>query len=171
MDAKRRRLRVSDSHASGTLGLGIWAYGLDSGTGGLWYDQPLNFANGLAMRPGKDAVYVCETFAPSITRIPFLPDGSAGAAEPFATQPISLFLVMRCSPPILGVGTSPSWLWILGRRLCGRKVHDLYRSDLGSSARLQCPSRNGTLRECGPRSTAHYMRQAAPGGLRKRTNH
>lgn len=30
------------SHASGTPGPEIWAYDLDSGTGGLWYDQPLN---------------------------------------------------------------------------------------------------------------------------------
>jgi len=86
VDATRRRLLVSDSHASGTPGPGIWAYDLATGQGALWYDQPLNFANGLAMRPGDDALYVRETFAPCITRIQIRRDGSAGTAAPFATD-------------------------------------------------------------------------------------
>ncbi|MEM8822773.1 MAG: SMP-30/gluconolactonase/LRE family protein [Pseudomonadota bacterium] len=84
VDAVRGRLLVSDSHASGEPGPGIWAYDLTSGDGELWYGADLNFANGLAMRPGDDSVYVCETFAPAITRIPILADGSAGEAMPFA---------------------------------------------------------------------------------------
>lgn len=86
VDHRRGRLLVSDSHASGTPGPGIWAYDLATGDGALWCDATLNFANGLAMRSGDDAVYVCETFAPAITRIPVLPDGSAGLPEPFATD-------------------------------------------------------------------------------------
>ncbi len=86
VDATRDRLLVSDSHASGTPGPGIWAYDLATGHGRLWFDGDLNFANGLAMRDGVDAIYVCETFAPSITRIPILSDGSAGEAEPLATD-------------------------------------------------------------------------------------
>jgi sugar lactone lactonase YvrE len=85
VDTARRRLLVSDSHAAGTPGPGIWAYDLATGEGGLWYAGALNFANGLAMRPGEDAVYVCETFAAAVTRIAIRPDGSAGLAEPFAT--------------------------------------------------------------------------------------
>lgn len=86
VDKARGRLLVSDSHASGTPGPGIWAYDLATGAGGLWYARDLNFANGLAMRDGDDAVYVCETFAPCITRIPINADGSAGPADPFATD-------------------------------------------------------------------------------------
>lgn len=82
VDRARGRLLVSDSHASGTPGPGIWAYDLATGDGGLWYDKPLSFANGIAMR--GDAVYVCETFARCITRIPVEPDGRAGTAEVFA---------------------------------------------------------------------------------------
>lgn len=85
VDVARNRLFVSDSHASGTPGPGIWAYDLDSGEGGLWYDAPLNFANGLATRAGDNALYVCETFAPAITRIAISADGTAGTAAPFAT--------------------------------------------------------------------------------------
>ncbi|MHA3980594.1 SMP-30/gluconolactonase/LRE family protein [Halovulum sp. GXIMD14794] len=86
VDAARGRLLVSDSHASGTPGPGIWAYDLATGAGALWYDRPLNFANGLALSPAGDAVYVCETFATAISRVPILPDGSAGAAQTFAAD-------------------------------------------------------------------------------------
>lgn len=86
VDRARGRLLVSDSHASGTPGPGIWSYDLATGDGRLWYDGDLNFANGLAARPGEDAVYACETFARSITRIPVQPDGTAGPAEPFAAD-------------------------------------------------------------------------------------
>lgn len=86
VDHTRGRLLVSDSHASGTPGPGIWAYDLATGDGGLWFGGDLTFANGLAMRPGENAVYVCETFAPAITRIPIRADGSAGTPTPFATD-------------------------------------------------------------------------------------
>ncbi len=86
VDAARGRLLVSDSQSSGTPGAGIWAYDLGTGRGAPWCTQALNFANGLAMRTGEDAVYVCETFAPAITRIPILPDGTAGKAEMFAAD-------------------------------------------------------------------------------------
>lgn len=86
VDRAGSRLLVSDSHASGTPGPGIWAYELESGVGGLWFADDLNFANGLATRPGDDAVYVCETFARAVTRIPVNPDGTAGTPEAFATD-------------------------------------------------------------------------------------
>lgn len=86
VDRARGRLLVSDSHASGTPGPGIWSYDLATGEGGLWFDRDLNFANGLAARPGDAAVYVCETFARAITRVPLREDGTAGTPEPFATD-------------------------------------------------------------------------------------
>ena len=84
VDAARGRLLVSDSHASGQPGPGIWAYDLDTGAGALWYDAPLNFANGLAARSGEEAVYVCETFARQVTRVPIADDGRPGEPEVFA---------------------------------------------------------------------------------------
>ncbi|MEM1285011.1 MAG: SMP-30/gluconolactonase/LRE family protein [Pseudomonadota bacterium] len=86
VDRARGQLFVSDSHASGKPGPGIWAYDLETGDGHLWFDQQLNFANGLAMRPGEDALYVCETFATSVTRITIDEDGTAGDATGFATD-------------------------------------------------------------------------------------
>ena len=84
VDRQRGRLFVSDSYGSGETGPGVWAYDLETGAGALWYDRPMQFANGLAMRQGDPALYVCETFAPAITRIAIEPDGSAGAANVFA---------------------------------------------------------------------------------------
>jgi len=84
VDRANGRLLVSDSHASGTPGPGIWSFPLDGGDGTLWYREPLDFANGLAVREGEAALYVCETFSRKITRIPIEPDGTAGEARPFA---------------------------------------------------------------------------------------
>lgn len=78
VDRARRRLLVSDSYAQGTKGPGIWAFDLATGAAALWCDAPFDFANGLAMRPGEDAVYVCETFARAIARVPICADGAAG---------------------------------------------------------------------------------------------
>ena len=86
VDAARGRLLVSDSHHFAEPGPGVWAYDLGTGEGALWYDRPLRFANGMALSPNGQSLYVCETFAQKISRIPILPDGSAGAAEPFATD-------------------------------------------------------------------------------------
>lgn len=84
VDKKSGRLFVSDSFGAGQTGPGVWAYDLETGAGALWYDRPMQFANGLAMRQGEAALYVCETFAPAITRIAIAEDGSAGAATTFA---------------------------------------------------------------------------------------
>lgn len=86
VDTARGRLLVSDSHAFGEPGPGIWAYDLATGEGGLWYDQPLDFANGMALSPEDDALFVCETFSRRITRIPLTADGAPGAPEPYAEE-------------------------------------------------------------------------------------
>lgn len=67
---------VSDSNEQGSPGGGVYRFAPD-GSGGLWCDAPLNFANGVAL--SADAVYVVESFRPGVTRIPVNPDGSAGA--------------------------------------------------------------------------------------------
>lgn len=82
VDRERKRLLVSDSHAFGTPGPGIWAYDLESGEGGLWDDRPFDFANGMALSGDGRSLLVCETFAQRITRIAINDDGSPGAATP-----------------------------------------------------------------------------------------
>jgi gluconolactonase len=78
------RLYVSDSHAFGVPGPGVFRFEAD-GSGELWYADDVTFANGLALAPDGGALYVAETFAHAIFRIPILADGSAGAREDVAT--------------------------------------------------------------------------------------
>lgn len=84
VDTRRGKLFVSDSHGADAPGPGVWAYDLASGEGGLWYDRPMVFANGMALSHDGSALFVCETFARRVTRIAISPDGSAGKAEPYA---------------------------------------------------------------------------------------
>lgn len=73
-------LYVSDSNRQGEPGGGVFRFGPD-GSGEHWYDRPLDFANGMALSPAGDALYVVESFRPGIVRIPIGPGGAAGEAE------------------------------------------------------------------------------------------
>ncbi|MFC5530709.1 SMP-30/gluconolactonase/LRE family protein [Cohnella yongneupensis] len=81
VDARNGWLYVSDSYDPKQPGPGIWRFDLATGEGGLWYEEPLHFANGLALSANGDALYVAETFGRTISRIPIKPDGSPGAKE------------------------------------------------------------------------------------------
>lgn len=83
VDETRNCLFVSDSHNMKEPGPGVWRFDLDTGRGDLWHDRPMTFANGMALSPSADALYVAETFARKVTKISILPDGSAGEAEAF----------------------------------------------------------------------------------------
>lgn len=77
------RLYVSDSHAFGEPGPGVFRLQPD-GSGELWYGENVTFANGLALSPDGRHLYVAETFAHRVFRIPVLPDGTAGVREEVA---------------------------------------------------------------------------------------
>src|SRR5262249_47875669 len=82
----RRCLYVSDSHDFKRPGPGIWRYDLDTGEGGLWYDQPLTFANGMALVERGAALLAIETFARRIARIEITADGRPGTRSDFAVD-------------------------------------------------------------------------------------
>lgn len=86
VDRRHGRLLVSDSHDSSEPGPGIWSFDLAGGPGCLWCDAGFTFANGLAMRPGEEALYVCETFARRVSRVAIAQDGSAGAITTHVTD-------------------------------------------------------------------------------------
>ena len=83
VDEQRDCLYVSDSYDMKGPGPGIWRFDLSTGEGDLWYDRPMTFANGMALSSERNFLYVAETFARRVIRIPVLPDGSAGDAEMF----------------------------------------------------------------------------------------
>ena len=86
VDPRRSCLYVSDSHDFHQAGPGVWRFDLETGAGTLWYDRPLRFANGMVLSADRAWLYVAETFARRVARIPILADGSAGHAEPFLTE-------------------------------------------------------------------------------------
>ncbi|MGE3913190.1 MAG: SMP-30/gluconolactonase/LRE family protein [Chloroflexota bacterium] len=86
VDPQRGCLYVSDSHDFHAAGPGVWRFSLETGAGTLWYDRPLRFANGMALSADRTWLYVAETFARRVVRIPIQPDGSAGNAETVLTE-------------------------------------------------------------------------------------
>jgi gluconolactonase len=73
-------LYVSDSHGPGDPGPGIYRIAPD-GRAELWYGEPLDFANGVALAPDGSALYVVESFLPGIARIPIAAAGGPGRRE------------------------------------------------------------------------------------------
>lgn len=78
VDEQRGALFVTDSHAPDEPGPGVWRFDLETGRGGLWFDAPLVFANGMALDIDGESLLVVESFARRLTRIPIQPDGRAG---------------------------------------------------------------------------------------------
>lgn len=47
----------------------------------VWSEAPRSYPNGCCLSAGGDALYVAESYLPGVSRVPILPDGSAGEAE------------------------------------------------------------------------------------------
>ena len=82
VDLRRSCLYVSDSYDAAKPGPGIWRIDLESGASELWYSRPLAFANGMALAPGGEALYVVETWAQRVVRVPIGAGDRPGAPEP-----------------------------------------------------------------------------------------
>ena len=67
------RIYVSDSFGAGQRGPGVFRFDPD-GRGELWYDQPMYFANGIALANDGRTLYVAESFLPGVTAIPIVED-------------------------------------------------------------------------------------------------
>jgi len=81
VDARRNMLYVSESSGPDQPGPGVWRFDLDSGEGGIWLNCPLAFANGMALAPDGDALYVAETFGRRILRVTIDADGAPSEPE------------------------------------------------------------------------------------------
>jgi len=73
---------VSDSNEHHVPGGGVWRLDLEDGRGELWYGEALDFANGMALTPEGDALYVAESWGHRVIRIPIEADGRPGTPEP-----------------------------------------------------------------------------------------
>lgn len=86
VDGRRGCLYVSNSHGPAEPGPGVFRYDLLTGKGGLWAKGPFLFANGMALDVTGANLFLCETFARRVLRIPIGTDGSPGAPEPHASD-------------------------------------------------------------------------------------
>ncbi|MER8990566.1 SMP-30/gluconolactonase/LRE family protein [Mesorhizobium sp. M0678] len=80
VDETRGWLYVSDSVGEDNRS-GIFRYDLKTGEGGLWCSETMAFANGMAMAPGGDGLYVVESHAACLSYVPILADGTAGSRQ------------------------------------------------------------------------------------------
>ena len=78
VDETRGVLYVSDSRGNGNPGPGIFRFDLRTGEGGVWCNEAMDFANGMAMAADGSGLYVVQSDAPCISFVPILPDGAAG---------------------------------------------------------------------------------------------
>jgi gluconolactonase len=76
VDRARSCLYVSDS----TMGEGpaIWRFDLETGAASVWCAAPMRFPNGMALAPDASELYVAETFARRVVRLPIGADGRPG---------------------------------------------------------------------------------------------
>jgi len=78
----RGNLYVSDSGDwSDQVNGAIYEVPPAGGEAALWYPKPVDTPNGMALGPGDKFLYFVETWGNSISRIPLLPDGTAGEVE------------------------------------------------------------------------------------------
>ncbi|MXY08654.1 MAG: SMP-30/gluconolactonase/LRE family protein [Rhodothermaceae bacterium] len=86
--ARDGTLYVSDSGTFRQVDGRILRFDADhSGHGQVWHQGPFNFANGLALSPREEALYVVCSFDASVERIELAPDGRAGDRTLFARLP------------------------------------------------------------------------------------
>jgi gluconolactonase len=81
VDRRFRRLLVSDSVSFEAPGAGIWEIDLATGSGRIWCERALHFANGMALAPNGRALYVVESTRRRVARILIDERGRAGRYE------------------------------------------------------------------------------------------
>lgn len=72
---------------SGALNGYLYKIAPGGGEAQLWYKNPVDTPNGIALDAERNHLYFVETFGGSIARVAILPDGSAGAFERVVHMP------------------------------------------------------------------------------------
>lgn len=80
------RLYVSDSGTPGTPSGRLFRFAAD-GSGSLWHPGPFDFANGLAISAGEDALYVAETWSRRVVAVAIETSGAPGATRTVVALP------------------------------------------------------------------------------------
>ena len=80
VDEARGWLYVSDSIGE-QRGPGVFRFSLRTGEGGLWSHDEMAFANGMAMAPDGQGLFVVESHAALVSYVPIRADGAAGPKQ------------------------------------------------------------------------------------------
>jgi sugar lactone lactonase YvrE len=89
--ARDGTLYVSDSGGFRQVSGKVLRFDPDhSGRGCVWHAGPFNFANGTAISPQGDALFLACTWLPGVERIKIRDDGSAGKRNVYARMPKAL---------------------------------------------------------------------------------
>ena len=81
VDEKYNRLLVTDSQRLDNPKPSIWEISLSNREARPWLEQPLDFANGLALQRSSSALFVAVSWDRTIRKIDVLEDGSPGSVE------------------------------------------------------------------------------------------
>ncbi len=81
VDERRGVLYVTDSRGNGNIGPGLFRFDLATGAGGIWSDEPMDFANGACLDATGDGLYVVQSDVASLVHVPIRADGSAGPSR------------------------------------------------------------------------------------------
>jgi sugar lactone lactonase YvrE len=80
VDEERGWLYASDSIGE-ERGPGLFRFDLKTGEGGLWCRDEMAFANGMAMAPDRQGLYVVESNSARVSYVPIRSDGAAGTKQ------------------------------------------------------------------------------------------
>lgn len=81
LDEARQVMYVSDSRGNANPGPGVFRFDLQTGAGGVWCNESLAFANGLALTADGQGLYVVQSDAACVSLLPVQADGSAGPSS------------------------------------------------------------------------------------------
>lgn len=81
VDEARNALYVTDSRGNGNIGPGLFRFDLRTGRGGVWSDEPMDFANGGVLAKNGDGLFVVQSYVPCVSYVPINADGSPGLSR------------------------------------------------------------------------------------------
>lgn len=166
VDQARGCMFVSDSATrEGAPRPSVWRFPLDGGPGRICVEQPLHFANGLALSADGATLWVAETFREQVVAIPLDAAGdAAGPAQVVAQTPGALpdGLVATPSGALLVCCYEPSVVFVVGEEAAAARAASAEppappRTLVADpSAHLLCRPTNGALDAAGDLLLANF---------------
>lgn len=81
VDEARNALYVSDSRGNNNIGPGLFRFDLKTGAGGVWSNEPMDFANGCVLAKNGEGLFVVQSDVPCVSYVPIGAHGSPGPSR------------------------------------------------------------------------------------------